>query len=277
LIHDGGKQPKRIEITGWPGAEADDTQIPTAYEGEGSNAKWGAQVPQTTNLDPDSLIVPSRLMSVGKGNMKDFFTNFLRKLLEYVFGVIKKNEGKADSNKFRYCITMENSYKFFNNKLEMRNICVAAGFVTIQCDVKRLLIFKREDAAAMYFENTQLTTKKYSTYYMQLFFRHDTCHMTLHESVKISGYVDSKQKADNAEKPDNFRNVRAIRSANIEINFIGKLIANLDMFVTKNPCIHCSALIRHDDYYSSYYSDLRKGFLKYVKVSSNLIMLTNYF
>lgn len=207
-------------------------------------------------------------MSIVKGDLKTFLVGFLHKVNEHICQQIKNNEDKKDRSKFRYCITMENSYKFFNRKSDMRRICEEAKIVPEGADPRRLLLFRREDAAAMYFENTQLSLKKYSTYFLQVFFRHDSCHLALQESIKISGFVESKAEAEQSTEPDSkyFRNVRGVRSATLEFNFVAKLIANLDMFITKNPCITCSAIIRHDDYYSSYYSDLRRGFLEYVKV-----------
>lgn len=261
----------------WPGpGHASAVQIPTAYQKQ--DGRWGAQVLETTNVSQGELIVPSRHMSNVKDDLRQFLVDFLKNVKGHVFKKIEDNENKTDPSKFRYCITMENSYRFFYNKSSMRNICIEAGLVEENSDVRRLLLFKREDAAAMYLENTKLQQSYYSTYYLQIFFRHDSCHLALHESVKICGLALDKSKIENdtENKSNYFRNVRGIRSATIDFNFVGKLIHNLDLFVAKDSLFCCNA-VGSDNGHSSYYrSDLRKSFLQCVEVGIiNTILCNN--
>lgn len=239
--------------------------IPTEKETLDGRTLWGAQVLQTTNLNPELLIVPSELMSIVKSDFRIYLSDYLKLVFEHVYGVISKNHSDlADKNKYRYVITMENCYQFFNNKSEMRKIAQIAGIINKEDSNERLLLIRRDNAAAMYFEKSVFAEKKaYSSHFLQISVYHDTYHLSLHESTKINGYDTDVDKIHTSR----FRNVRSIRSATFNFNFIAKLVANLDSFVSKSGCISCNDSDSHKPYYSpTYLSELRKGFPKYMKV-----------
>ncbi|KAG2196471.1 hypothetical protein INT47_012672 [Mucor saturninus] len=265
------KEDTMTEIVNWPGLREESFMIPTAKETSDSKTLWGAQVTKTTNLDPELLIVPSELMSIVKSDFRSYLSEYIRLVFEHVHGVIKKaNPNLADKNKYRYVITMENCYQFFNNKSEMRKIAQLAGIINEKDSFERLLLIRRDNAAAMHFEKTEFKDKKgHSNHFLQISVYHDTCHLSLHESTKISGYdneKDTKVEDGASQKPSGrFRNVRSMRSATFVFNFVAKLVANLDSFVSTSVCISCKNPNSHDTYSPTYYSELREGFLKYMK------------
>lgn len=249
--------------------------IPTALDTSEGKSLWGAQVPQTTNLDPETLIVPSKLMAIVKGDLRIYMSEYLKLLHNHVHGVISKESPHlTDKSKYRYVITMENCYQFFNRKSDMRHIAISAGIVNKVDSVERLLLIRREDAAAMYYEQKYFADtsepKAYSNHFVQINMYHDTCHLALHEATKITGYnQDAFDKDANAKEIETkyFRNVRSMRSATLDFNFINRIVANLDSFVSKTVCISCSASKPHDTYNPEYYTGLREGFLDYIKVN----------
>jgi hypothetical protein len=230
---------------------------------------WGAQVSQTANLNPETLIVPSKLMATVKSELRMYLTKYLQLLQVHIYNVIsKENPHLSDKSKYRYVITMENCYQFFNSKLDMRRIAKEAGIIGKDDSVERLLLIHRENSAAMFYEKKYFSDQKsFSNHFLQINVYHDTCHLVLHEATKITGYNEddneSKKKLDNKKY---FRNVRNMRSATFAFNFIGKIVRNLDSFVSKTDCISCSASPAHDTYNTDYYTGLREGFLNYIKV-----------
>lgn len=256
-----------------PGLSKENFMIPTAKETLEGKVLWGAQVTKTTDLNPELLIVPSELMSIVKSDFRSYLSEYIKLVFEHVYSVIKKAKPDlSDKNKYRFVITMENCYQFFNNKSEMRKIAQLAGIIDKDDSPKRLLLIRREDAAAMHFEKTEFTEKKgHSNHFLQISVYHDTCHLSLHESTKISGYDESKDnktvKDTSQEDTSRFRNVRSMRSAKFVFNFVAKLVANLDSFVSTSVCISCTNPNSHDTYSPTYYSELREGFLEYMKVS----------
>ncbi|CEP07046.1 hypothetical protein [Parasitella parasitica] len=290
---------KFVFIDEWPGANEKLTRIPTAYE---SPEKWGAQVSDFTERKPEEFVAPSKLMSIVKGDFRRFLANFIRAMQDHVYRTIKGSGGSTDPSKFRYCITMENSYKFFFRKSEMRRVAVDAGLINAEDSTKRLLLIKREDAAAMHFESQHFKrernkAKAFSSKFLQIFFRHDTCHLSLQEATKLSGYGDkreailkSKIRANKDESDDNtlnesgsmdangdilqerksnkdeyFRNVRGVRSAIIPFNFISKLIENLKKYIDRNNCINCSVSNEHETNYDAFSPEFKQGLLSYIK------------
>lgn len=247
--------------------------IPTAKETANGETLWGAQVTQTTDLDPELLIIPSELMSIVKSDFRTYLSEYLKLVFEHVYSIIiKYKPDLADKSKYRYVITMENCYQFFNNKSEMRKIAQIAGLINEEDSVKRLLLIPRDNAAAIFFEKTEFPEEKaHSNHFLQISVYHDTCHLSLHESTKISGYdKDIDTNTPNSESAQvttsRFRNVRSMRSATFTFNFVAKLVANLDSFVSDSVCISCNNPSPHDAYSSTYYSELRDGFLEYMKV-----------
>ncbi|GAN05319.1 hypothetical protein MAM1_0087c04789 [Mucor ambiguus] len=290
-----------VFIEEWPGTAEKTTRIPTAYR---SASEWGAQVLNPTETKPEDFVVPTKLMSIVKGDCRRYLANLIHAMQDHVCGIIEKNGTSVNLDKIRYCITMENSYQFFFRKSEMRQVAIKAGLISKEDSTKRLLLIKREDAAAMHIEDEHFKPegkekKAFNSKFLQIFFRHDTCHLSLQEATKLSGYNDKrkailqevhekKQKSaeNNTEESDNatdaseskeepfkepyYRNVRGVRSATLPFDFIQKLILNLKTYVDKNihNCINCSnrALSReHETSYDPFSPDFKKGFLTYVK------------
>jgi hypothetical protein len=296
-----------VDIDEWPGTEKKTIRIPTAFE---SDSKWGAQVSNIAERKPEEFVVPSKLMSIVKGDFRRYLASYISAMQDHVCSVIEKNGGSTDRSKFRYCITMENSYKFFFRKSEMRQVAVNAGLINKSDSTKRLLLVKREDAAAMHFEDEHFKVegnekKAFSSKFLQIFFRRDTCHLSLQEATKLSGYSDkrelmiqqkieeaeAKEKAESGKKneldndndaddndensKDNkpskekyFRNVRGVRSAVFPFNFISKLIINLEKYVKENNSINCPKSNDHEINYNAFDPEFKEGFLNYIEVFS---------
>ncbi|EPB90796.1 hypothetical protein HMPREF1544_02374 [Mucor circinelloides 1006PhL] len=287
---------KFVLIDEWPGAAEKTTRIPTAFR---SASEWGAQVSNPTDAKPEEFVVPSKLMSIVKGDFRRFLANLISAMQDHVCSFIEKNGRSVNPDKIRYCITMENSYRFFFRKSEMRQVAVKAGLISNEDSTKRLLLIKREDAAAMHFEEEHFRPegkekKAFSSKFLQIFFHRDTCHLSLQEATKLSGYNDkrkaileeARQKSAESKNKDNdspetkgneesvkekyFRNVRGVRSATLPFSFIQKLILNLKAYVDKNlqNCINCSNLAlsnEHETSYDAFSADFRDGFLAYIK------------
>ncbi|KAI8636385.1 hypothetical protein BD408DRAFT_93467 [Parasitella parasitica] len=303
-LTDKNKQAQNfVFIDRWPGANKKLTRIPTAYE---SSEKWGAQVSDYTEKKPEELVIPSKLMSIVKGDFRRFLANFIRAMQDHVCQEFKRHGRCTDPSRFRYCITMENSYRFFFRKSEMRRVAIDAGLIATKDSTKRLLLIKREDAAAMHFEDEHFKaerneTKAFSSKFLQIFFRHDTFHLSLQEATKLSGYGDKREailksktqtnkgqsdngilhgninmdangdipQESNSTKDEYFRNVRGVRSAIIPFNFVSKLIENLKKYIDRNNCINCSNYSvskEHESNYNAYSREFKEGFLGYIKV-----------
>lgn len=310
-LNEDGKSCQFVDIDEWPGTEERTTRIPTAFE---SASKWGAQVSDVAERKPEEFVVPSKLMSIVKGDFRRYLAKYISTMQDHVCSFIKKNGGSIDRNKFRYCITMENSYNFFFRKSEMRQVAVNAGLINKSDSTKRLLLVKREDAAAMHFEDEHFKVegkekKAFNSKFLQIFFRRDTCHLSLQEATKLSGYSDkrelriqqeieeaeAKAKAESEEKSeldedsdvddngetskDNkpykekyFRNVRGVRSAVLPFDFISKLITNLERYVKENDSINCPKSNDHETNYNAFDPEFKEGFLNYIKVFSSQLI-----
>lgn len=246
--------------------------IPTAKKTCEGTTLWGAQVMEPNNSKPESLIIPSELMSSVKSDFKKYLSDYLRLVLEHVHNTIFIDEVDISGriNECRYVITMENCYPFFDNKSEMREIAQMAGVVTTDDSTKRLLLIRRDNAAAIYFEKTIFGERKtFSNHFLHINVYHDTCHLSLHESTKISEYnTETDNRAINTKETTTefFRNVRCMKSSTFSYNFAAKLVANLDLFLSKPGRNKCTKKGSHDTYGFSYYSELRDGFLEYIKV-----------
>ncbi|KAL9557095.1 hypothetical protein MBANPS3_001552 [Mucor bainieri] len=296
-------------IDEWPGAAEKTTRIPTVYKGTRiptaykSDSEWGAQVLNPTETKPEDFVVPTKLMSIVKGDWRRYLAKLINVMQDHVCDIIEKNGTSVNRDKIRYCITMENSYQFFFRKSEMRQVAIKAGLITKEDSTKRLLLIKREDAAAMHFEEEHFRPegkepKAFNSKFLQIFFRHDTCYLSLQEATKLSGYNDTRKAkwqerqeklAETSKKEDEstptvaseseeeeptkeryFRNVRGVRSATMPFDFIQKLILNLKTYVDKNihNCINCTDRALSDEHEASYdpfSPDFKKGFLAYIK------------
>ncbi|KAG2196290.1 hypothetical protein INT47_012512 [Mucor saturninus] len=259
------------EITDWPGSNKKSFVIPIAKKNLNGKASWGAQVKQTTYSKPALFITPSKLMSSVNGIFKKYLTEFLELVSNHVHNLIAKtNPELSDKSKYKYVITMENCYPFFKHKSEMRLIAQMAGIINKGDPVKRLLLIRRENAAAMYFEKTVFTGKKADrNHFLQISLYHDTCHLSLHESSKIIDYgAPAKETSGFGETTsDIFRNVRSMRSATFKFNFVSTLVKNFDLFVSNSAC--CKDQKSHDTTDTGYILELTSNFLEYNKLDFN--------
>lgn len=206
-------------------------------------------------------------MAIVKADLRDYFCEYLKLVLGHVYQIIAKaSPHLTDKNKYRYVITMENCYQFFN-KSQMRHIAQLAGIVSKEDSVERLLLISRDNASAMYNENKYFSEKPgYNNHFLQINMYHDTCHLSLYESTKISG---TDMEAEDDKDTGLFRNVRSMRSATFDFDFISKIVSNLNNYISANVCIKCSG--SHNTYNPTYYAELRRGFLNYIKVFIHIV------
>lgn len=146
----------------------------------------------------------------------------------------------------------------------MRKIAERAGIVSERDSVHRLLLIGRDHASALYFEKKYfLGSAACSHYFLQINMYHDTCYISLFESIKI-------KHAGAAYG----RNVRRLKSVTFDFDFVDRAVLHLNSYVTENVCIECN--YGHDTYSSRYYSDLKKGFLRYLKVSQFILYFMHF-
>ncbi|KAI7875533.1 uncharacterized protein EV154DRAFT_606830 [Mucor mucedo] len=256
------------DIVDWPGLDRRNPTIPTAKEALDGKTLWGAQVKETGIRKPESFVTLSKLMSAMKETFKAYLVDLLKYVLEHVHNsIMKTNPYLLNKSKYRYVITMENCYQFFGNKSEMREIAQLAGVIKKDDSLKRLLLIRREDAAAIYFEKNKFPGKKaQSNCFLQINLYHDTCHLSLHLSTQIGG--NDTPKASDANRSgesisDRFRNVRRMRSATFEFDLVARLVTNLSLFISNAVC--CKDQKTHDTADPAYILELRRNFLEYLK------------
>ncbi|KAG2205278.1 hypothetical protein INT47_009543 [Mucor saturninus] len=260
------------DIVDWPGLDWHNPTIPTAKETLGGKILWGAQVKETGIRKPESFVTLSKLMSAMKGVFKGYLVELLKHVLKHVHSSITKtNPELSNKDKYRYVITMENCYQFFGNKSEMREIAQLAGIIKEDDSAKRLLLIRREDAAAIYFEKSKFIGKMTkSNYFVQINLYHDTCHLSLHVSTKIAGYdtpEDSDANRSEESTSNRFRNVRSMSSATFGFDLVARLVTNLSLFISNAVC--CKDQKTHDTTDSAYILEIRHNFLEYLKVYHN--------
>ncbi|KAG2237182.1 hypothetical protein INT48_006586 [Thamnidium elegans] len=255
------------EITDWPGLQGNNSMIPTAKETVNGETTWGALVNQPIDPDHKKLITPSKLMSSVKADLRRYFCEYLRLVLDHVHKLLA---GLADTDKYRYVITMENCYQFFDNKSEMRYIAQLAGIISEEDPVERLLLIGRNTAAAMYIEKEYFSNiSAYSNHVLLINMYHDICSLSLMEYTKINGTdIDSTDDQDTGPS----RNVRSVRSATFDFDFTSRITFYLNRYVSKNACIMCSE--NHDVYTPGYYTELKRGFLNYIKTTLDFYSYT---
>lgn len=195
-------------------------------------------------------------MALVKADFRKYLCQYLQLVLAHVYTTITDTlPGLSDRGRYRYVITTENCYPFFTDKSEMRKIAERAGIISEKDSVHRLLLIGRDHASALYFEKKYFIESTACThYFLQINMYHDTCYLSLFESIKIN-------HAGAAYR----RNVRRLKSVTFDFDFVDRAVLHLNRYVTKNVCIGCN--YGHDTYSSRYYSDLKKGFLRYLKVS----------
>ncbi|KAG2236128.1 hypothetical protein INT48_006144 [Thamnidium elegans] len=268
------------DITDWPGLQEDSFMIPTTKETVDKVTSWGAQVNQLIGSghndhndriasDHTKFISPSKLMSIAKADLRHYLCEYLKLVLGHVHKSIAKADSQlTDKSKYRYVITMENCYQFFNSKSEMRYIAQLAGIVSKEDSFGRLLLIGRDNATAMYNEKRYFSDKDANAnHILQINMYNSICNLSLMEHTKLSGTdIDSKYtNEDNQIKL--FRNVRSVRSATFDFDFIGRIVSNLNNYISTNTCIECNK--GHETYNPTYYAELRRGFLEYIKTSLN--------
>ncbi|GAA5796135.1 hypothetical protein HPULCUR_001504 [Helicostylum pulchrum] len=266
----GNESEEMTKITDWPGLQKSNFMIPTAKQTVNGETIWGAKVKQPIDPENKKRITPSKLMSSVKADLRRYFCEYLRLVLDYVHGKIAKAD--SDMNKYRYVITMENCYQFFDNKSEMRYIAQLAGIISKEDPVERLLLIGRNTAAAIYIEKEHFSsTTADMSHVLLVNMYHDICSLSLMEHTKICGKnIYYKDKQDTGL----FRNVRSVRSATFDFNFINRIVSYLNRYVSKNNCIVCSE--SHDVYTPTYYAELERGFLDYIKTKLNFCNYTEF-
>ncbi|GAA5801212.1 hypothetical protein HPULCUR_006655 [Helicostylum pulchrum] len=255
-------------ITNWPGLENPHFMIPTAKETVNGQTNWGAKVKQPIDPDHRKRITPSKLMSSAKASLRHYFREYLTIVLDHVHALIA--ETNPDRNKYRYVITMENCYQFFDNKSEMRYIAQLAGIISKEDPVERLLLIGRDTAAALYTEKEHFSgVSAYTNHVLQINMYHDICSLSLMEHTKTNGNdIDSTDEQDTGI----FRNVRSVRSATFDFDFTKKIVSFLNSYISTNDCIECTE--NHSAYSPTYYTELERGFLNYVKTRLNFYNYT---
>ncbi|KAI9261965.1 hypothetical protein EDC94DRAFT_609376, partial [Helicostylum pulchrum] len=257
---------KMTEITNWPGLEKPHFMIPTAKETDKEGqTTWGAEVKQPIDPDHEKLIAPSQLMSIVKADLREYICDYLKLVLGHVHETIAEaNPELSNKDGYRYVITMENCYQFFS-KSEMRYIAQLAGIISKKDPFERLLLIGRDTAAAMYTEREHFSgVPAYTNHVLQINMYHDICSLSLMEHTKISGNdIDSTDEKNTGV----FRNVRSVRSATFDFDFISRIVSYLNSYVSTNDCIKCNG--SHGTYSPTYYAELKKGFLNYIKTKLN--------
>lgn len=260
----------QINAKSRPGLEKNNFLIPTAKRQDGSRVLWGALVDEKIDYDHDKeLIVPSKLMATVKADFRKYLCEYLQLVLDHVYGTIAKaNPHLSDKNMYRYVITMENCYSFFNDKSEMRKIAQRAGIISIEDSLERLLLINRDSAIAIYNERKYFSeTFAYDSHFLLINMYHDTCHLSLFKSARISSATIKAVGESGTESP---RNVRRMKTVTFDFNFTSRIVFNLYNYVTENICIECD---NEDETHSSIqYDDLKKGFLNCIEVCD----LSNY-
>ncbi|GAA5809045.1 hypothetical protein MFLAVUS_002448 [Mucor flavus] len=267
------------DITDWPGLNKGSFMIPTAKETVDNVTSWGAQVDQLIGSgfnnhnnriasDHTKLISPSKLMSVAKADLRYYLCEYLKLVLGHVYELIANaNSELSDKNKYRYVITMENCYQFFNSKSEMRYIAQLAGIISKEDSFGRLLLIGRDNAAAMYNEKKYFPNNKDNTnHILQVNMYNGICNLSLMEHTRISG-TDIDSKDTDKDKTKLFRNVRSVRSATFDFDFIGRIVSKFNNYISTNDCIECTK--SHGTYSPTYYAELRRGILEHIKTTLN--------
>ncbi|GAA5808987.1 hypothetical protein MFLAVUS_002387 [Mucor flavus] len=264
----GSESDKMTEIIDWPGLKKEHFMIPTAKETINGQTTWGAEVKQPIGRDHRKRITPSKVMSSAKANLRHYLCEYLRLVLDHVNTSIA--ETNPDRNKYRYVITMENCYRFFDSKSEMRYIAQLAGIISEADPVERLLLISRDTAAAMYTEKEHFSdVSTYTNNVLLINMYHDICSLSLMEHTKISGNdIDSTDEQDNGV----FKNVRSVGSVTFDFDFTRKIVLSLNSYISTNDCIECTG--SHSTYSSTYYTELERGFLGYIKTRLNLANYT---
>lgn len=261
-----------------PGLNEDSFMIPTAKETVDNVTSWGAQVDQLIGSghnnhnnriasDHTKFISPSKLMSIAKADLRHYLSEYLKLVLGHVHkSIANANSELSDKNKYRYVITMENCYQFFNSKSEMRYIAQLADIISKEDSFGRLLLIDRDNAAAMCNEEKLFPgNKDNANHVLQINIYNDICNLSLMEHTRISGTdIDSKVADENKNETKLFRNVRSVRSATYDFDFIGIIVSKFNNYISTNDCIECTKI--HGTYSPTYYAELRRGFLEYIKV-----------
>ncbi|KAI8884879.1 hypothetical protein K501DRAFT_332318 [Backusella circina FSU 941] len=303
-----------INIDKWPGDQnrenidwpnhrkVDKYKVPTAlFEagevenlqvGAGAGLKWGYDA--LASNDNGSIIVPSSHLALLRDDFKVFLAKYLRQLNDYICRYVQ-SQTKIDRHKYRFCVTMENSYRFFDSKEDMREIAIDAGVISKNDSSKRLLLINREDACAIYHENKHygIKTDYHKNIFLQLFVANDHIRLTVHQSTAIAT-LDQKieeQKKDrdpfsflnDDNKADRlFRNVRTTNSITFPFKFIERLVYNFDSFITNDMTIEknksnetigkhpthtfkCKTHDKREECFDYTEANIREGFLDYIK------------
>ncbi|KAL9558415.1 hypothetical protein MBANPS3_000915 [Mucor bainieri] len=181
----------------------------------------------------------SEILSLAKADLRALLVTHLKNLLQYTVQYMDTAKRCTDQERYRYCLTLENSYGFFNSDNEMNEIAIEAGLVGEDDDAKnRLLLIKREDAAALYLENqyfgdnTETQNPKSVSTFLQIQVNSDNCQLSLYESTKVTDN-------SNEQHP---RNVRCIRKTTFDFSFLHATVMALQQYSDNDDdCFKCDS------------------------------------
>lgn len=175
-------------------------------------------------------------MSTSKDDFEKFIVDYLERLHEYACRAIQKKYTLLSRGQFRYCLTMENCFKFFPNKDKMAEIAVAAKVLRIEDDEpivnKRLLLINREDASAMFYEKMYYTENNSYFWAIKFDMEESICLLSCHEirnaDNSVPDFVPTEENLYDSERSD------IIDSGDLPFDFSENLIWALQYFKLGN-------------------------------------------
>jgi hypothetical protein len=118
----------------------------------------------------------------------------------------------------------------------------------------------------MYYEKRYFSVKGYSNNFLQINVYHDACHLSLHEAIRINGCPNEEEAFSmDADNTALYRNVRSLKSATVDFDFVGNLVACLHLCTFKYASLTCS-LLNNAHTHISDKNSLAVGLIDYIKV-----------
>jgi hypothetical protein len=180
-------------------------------------------------------------MSTNKDDFHKFIVDYLERLHEYTCRSVQKKHTYLSRGQFRYCLTMENCFKFFHNKEDMVNIAVAAKVLRSEgnepISTKRLLLINREDASATFYEKIHYTENNSYYWRIKIDMENNNCFLSCHEirnaDNSVPHFVPTEENLDDTDRSD------TLGSWNLQFDFSDNLISTLKFFKhTNNSSMH---------------------------------------
>ncbi|GAN05310.1 conserved hypothetical protein [Mucor ambiguus] len=220
-----------------------------ALESPNSDINGIFEAENTFTLQVAAKMQYTEILSLAKADLRTLLVNHLKALLKHTIQCMHIAKQCTDQERYRYCLTLENSYGFFDDSNEMKDIAIRAGLLGEDENSRnRLLLIKREDAAALYLENqyfgnhtkvrSRLPYLKESllseSTFLQVHLNSDNCHLLLYKATRIT--------ENSAEQHP--RNVRCIRQTTFDFKFLHKVVVSLRQYVANNfDCSQCDRKI----------------------------------